>query len=358
MPEKNAIHFHVTVTLPRAHGEHPILRDVNSFRRRCLIVPFLVGLMIRTDGPLDLETDIPSFEEEFGKIPATLSLDTVSVQGSDVAIRAEVSEPHPCDKTGSKSERAATLLRLTWVPFRSFFPKSLSARSIRITTSNAPIRGFFNVTEELKLVTSNAPIIVSISRHTPIHVVDSLRNRPLHIFSQTGIYAYSPSFDAITTVDLTTSNAAIEAEMSLLSPSSPPHSHLPSSPSAFKITSTTSNGPLHNTFLTAPIDAHLSYTGFTTNNQARLVLPSAFEGTIEAGTSGSSGGGIVIDDAKPSRDPKGLGRKRRCSMIWGDFGSSVMRLKTWWGDESDKEREMGGVAKVETSNGLVQVTLL
>ncbi|KAG9017824.1 hypothetical protein FRB95_011312 [Tulasnella sp. JGI-2019a] len=201
--------------------------------------------------------------------------------------------------------------------------KSVSAQSLDVRTSNAPITGSFNVTDRLDLVSSNGHIDVDIR-------------------------ATNDDLQEPIVVKLKTSNARIKATALLLDSEA---SDIKSKGSGFHILTSTSNNHLDITIPAAPLDSHLTYTGTTSNSPSRLVLPPAFEGKILSRTSNAKS--EFHFDSSSSKDPSGQGRSRRFAnekILRGTF-----EVETWWGD--DRDHTEFGEAQIHTSNGPVSISL-
>ncbi|KAG8901229.1 hypothetical protein FRB99_005470 [Tulasnella sp. 403] len=101
-PERDVLHFEVTITLPKPSASHP--------------------------GPRGLQTKLPLFAHDIGDLGSHFVFHTIDFSSTNSAIRA----------------------------------KSLRAKSIEATTTNSPISGSFNATSFLLLATSNGYIDVDI----------------------------------------------------------------------------------------------------------------------------------------------------------------------------------------------------
>ncbi|KIY54028.1 hypothetical protein FISHEDRAFT_68397 [Fistulina hepatica ATCC 64428] len=141
------------------------------------------------------------------------------------------------------------------------FVKAITASEAHIETTNAAIRGTFNSTSSLELVTVNAPINVSV-----------------------GLRDLGDNEDPVT-VKLSTVNAKIVADVSLEAGKPADLSLLDSSASShFKIDAHTANAPVDIVVPVAPEDAEISLIAHTMFGAAHAALPDTFEGALSVKT--------------------------------------------------------------------------
>ncbi|KAG8930164.1 hypothetical protein FRC03_006468 [Tulasnella sp. 419] len=228
-----------------------------------------------------LETYLPLFKHEIGNLDGKVTFSSLNLKASNAVVVAQ----------------------------------SLQVNHLVIQTSNAPISGFFNVTDLITLSTSNGAIDADVD----------LRSEDQH----------SP-----TELNFRTSNARISTAVALHSTK---NSRLQSRGGWFNLRVSTSNGRLNVTVPTAPITSHLNIVASTTNGGSLVDLPSAFEGSFALST---SNGALNVADEDPE-DPTGQGLKRSIELDRVVRGHVSGRV--WWGDAKD-HRELGTV-RVRTTNG-------
>ncbi|KAF7304007.1 DUF4097 domain-containing protein [Mycena indigotica] len=188
--------------------------------------------------------------------------------------------------------------------------ETLKSNNATLTTALGRIEGTYNVTDSLSLTTSNAPINVDINL-----VTDGSNERPGNI-------------------KLVTTNAAIEANISLASSSE-------SSPGSFDVSAHTAHGQVELPILALPIDAELNLEATTALAKVFVGLPETYEGSIEATTS-LANVDIKIDSG--AKDPKGEDRKRVGGVERVRRG--VVNAKVGW------SREGTGRGKVQARSSL------
>jgi DUF4097 and DUF4098 domain-containing protein YvlB len=120
------------------------------------------------------------------------------------------------------------------------FAESLYADDARVTTSNGAIGGAFNTSTTLALTTSNAAVRANIG-------LANDNTLP-------------------TALSITTTNGPIDSAISLQSTSL--------KGSKFRISAQTSNGVFALALPSAPLDATVQLTGVTSNAPARVALPA------------------------------------------------------------------------------------
>jgi len=196
--------------------------------------------------------------------------------------------------------------------------QSISAALLEAKTANAPISGSFNVTDSLRLETSNAKI------EAKIHASNGDWHKP-------------------TKLTLATSNSPIDVEASLV-----PLEAADGATSGYQLKTRTSNGFLNINIPTAPAGSHLDIHGSTSNVGASVVLPPAFEGTISARTSNA---GVNLNHHHTAEDP--LGERREHHVVTEENMWGKLRGKTWWGDDA----KTLGTVEIQTSNAMVGVTV-
>jgi hypothetical protein len=178
----------------------------------------------------------------------------------------------------------------------------------------------------------------------------------------------SGSFTSSSKLDLRTSNAGIDAQVTL--------NHLEGFEGPVSAVLETSNGKVDGTFdlrtdfeaglggrfsiegrsanapvllnvNEAPADSNLDLTGVTSLGPVRAHLPPAYEGSFQAATSLSRVTVQVLD----VEDPKGDGRKRTVQKSQSGASASG---SVHWGDE---KRKTAGNVKLSTSLGPVELVL-
>jgi len=146
--------------------------------------------------------------------------------------------------------------------------KSFFAQWADIGTSNGRIEGHYNASDFLQLHTSNGKIDADID--------------------------FNQDTSKKATLSLITSNAALEARLSL-------HNSTDSGISNFDVTSRTSNGKINVAFLDAPVDSTLAFRASTSNAATEVSLHPTFEGHFTLQSS------LVTPDVREHRveDPSG-----------------------------------------------------
>ncbi|KAG8883789.1 hypothetical protein FRB98_002796 [Tulasnella sp. 332] len=124
----------------------------------------------------------------------------------------------------------------------------------------------------------------------------------------------------------------------------------PDSEGGFNIQATTRNGALKAGIYQAPAGTHITFNGETTNADAQVILPPAFEGTIRASTTNSV---ASLNDKEYVDDPAKQGRKRDLSRTLVTLKAFV--LTAWWGEAKDPKEH--GESILTTTNGLATVIL-
>ncbi|VDB86460.1 unnamed protein product [Peniophora sp. CBMAI 1063] len=153
------------------------------------------------------------------------------------------------------------------------FQSGSAVGDVSVQTANSPITGFFNVSSNLKLVTSNAPIDVDVEAyHTSHHWPSTLR--------------------------LATSNANLNATLALKNTTQI---------GIFRVFAQTYNSPVNVTLAESPINGYVRVEAKTKNAPALLGLDSAFEGRFAAHTTNADAN---IELKEGVEDPIGEGRER------------------------------------------------
>ncbi|ETW74815.1 hypothetical protein HETIRDRAFT_482614 [Heterobasidion irregulare TC 32-1] len=195
--------------------------------------------------------------------------------------------------------------------------QSIDAYRAKISTENAAIRGSFNVSTSLELATSNAPIEADVS-------------------------LYNSQSNHATSLRLATRNGPIKAALRL---------YTDSLRSSFKVDATTSNSPLTITNNVSPPDSILRLSAETSNSPAHVLLASAYEGTFSVGTSLFS---PVVDRNTRKEDPSGRGRERSVN-VRNVRGGVVEGAVSW--EPSELPRGGAGEVSLRTSNSPVTLIL-
>ncbi|CAA7260391.1 unnamed protein product [Cyclocybe aegerita] len=199
---------------------------------------------------------------------------------------------------------------------------SLAATSGTIKTSNGPIKGVFNTTRSLKLITSNSPI-------------------EAHVGLTDDKDGSSPELVA------DTSNSRLDLTISLLTESES------GTGGVYTVNGHTNNSPLRISFPTAPVESRLALTATTNNSPATVELHPTYEGTVSISTSSWFAAEFRWDG--DVEDPSGKGRHRlvdASSRRRGVFEGAIH-----WVDGSGRKRDPAtdGRVAVHSSNSPVRV---
>jgi len=188
-------------------------------------------------------------------------------------------------------------------------------------TTNSRITGSFISNRSLSLSSKNGPVQVSVQ----------LKNGPSTTKYETG-------------VDIRTTNAPVEAQISLVSPGR-------LSGGKFAVHARTQIDQINIPFLSSPYSASLTMVAETTNGKNEVSLHPAYEGKFEACTSLTSGRPEL--HYGDQYDPSGEQRKRLVDIEkWSD---GVMRGIVRWG-EGDGNFGRGS-ALLKTSNAPISLTV-
>jgi len=147
-----------------------------------------------------------------------------------------------------------------------------------------------------------------------------------------------------TTLNAHSSNAAIDADISLVSASG--------SGGFFDITTTTSNSDLNIDFPASPVDSQLELEARTSNGLANIYLNPAYEGRFSLTTSSIFGNSI--NEHKDVVDPSG--RKRRRQLKYKQIGRGTLEGTVQW-EGTRGERKPNGAVVVRTSNSPISLEL-
>ncbi|TFK33786.1 hypothetical protein BDQ12DRAFT_690570 [Crucibulum laeve] len=193
--------------------------------------------------------------------------------------------------------------------------ESISTGTAKITTANSPIEGTFNTSSSLSLVTANAYIKAKIG----------LENG---------------NGDDSTNVLMSTSNAPIDAVVSLTTPKS--------SGGKYRIHARTAIGKIDLTVPVAPIDSNIYIDATTSVSPVLVTLPATYEGGFSLETS-LKRANVLFDGKK--EDPKDEKRKRIFE-IFGDRFGRTEGVVAW----SDEGKARGDV-KIRSSLADVVLSL-
>ncbi|GJE94708.1 hypothetical protein PsYK624_108790 [Phanerochaete sordida] len=197
--------------------------------------------------------------------------------------------------------------------------QSVNAIDAEVMTSNSRIDGHYEVSESLRLSTSNQIINVTA---TMVHRDPELKPGPV--------------------LKMKTSNARIDSSVNLISA-------LPKmvfgQGGSFVVEANTSNARLALDFPSAPVDSRLSLYARTSNNNARVQLHPTYEGQFTVKTSKQA---ATLND-HPVTDPSGRNRTRRVTQYNNKWTYSH-GMVLWDG------MHMGNV-HLETSNGRAELDL-
>ncbi|KAG2358083.1 hypothetical protein BDR07DRAFT_1489853 [Suillus spraguei] len=179
--------------------------------------------------------------------------------------------------------------------------KSVTAEDGSIRSSNGAIKGHFNSASSLKLTTSNAPIQASVS----------LLNR---------------EDGSVSELKLTTSNGKIDARVDLVTNSG--HGGI------FDVATHTSNGHTSLEYTDMPVNSILRSESRSSNAPMNVKLYSTFEGSFDVATSNAA----ALLKELPVVDPSGQGRRREVTQRQERYR---LRGSAYWG----KSGEMKGMLR-------------
>ncbi|KAF8802647.1 hypothetical protein BYT27DRAFT_7172708 [Phlegmacium glaucopus] len=187
-----------------------------------------------------------------------------------------------------------------------------------IGTSNAAIRGIFNTSASLSLITSNGQIEADVGLSS--------------------INASEPK------LSLSTSNGAVTSRISLISDTGLGGS--------FKAGAVTSNGRLDVDFPAAPPYSLLTFGGTTSNARAVVSLNPAYEGSFILSTSLST---PLINQDRSVIDPSGRNRERSLNIR---KAGRVISGEVFWDDATeDSNLKPAGLVSIRSSNARVELDL-
>ncbi|KAG2055530.1 hypothetical protein BDR06DRAFT_1045063 [Suillus hirtellus] len=195
------------------------------------------------------------------------------------------------------------------------YAKSVTAEDGSIHSSNGAIRGHFNSASSLKLITSNAPIDASVS----------LLNREDGTVSE---------------LKMSTSNGKIDANVDLVTDSG--HGGI------FNVETRTSNGRVALEYTDMPVNSILKSETHSSNAAMSVKLYSTFEGSFDLQTSNAA---ATLKEL-PVEDPSGQGRRREVTQRRERYR---LRGSAHWGNSENKAS--GGYVTVRTSNGRAELVI-
>jgi len=210
------------------------------------------------------------------------------------------------------------------------------ANSVEIQTTNAGIRGSFNTSDDLTLITTNLPISVRVgaanggfqkSTNVLIHTTNAF------------VLRFNPLFDL-----LSNPLSHIEADISLKSKSSS------GTGGSFGVHAHTTNGFIKIVYDDSPVDSVLNSDVQSTNAPVHVALHRAYEGAFSLRTSNSP---ASLDRLRHVEDPSGRGRKRVLSNR-STNGHAVYGEVEW--SPSSRDGRAGSV-DVSTTNAFAQLSL-
>ncbi|KAF5354947.1 hypothetical protein D9756_005640 [Leucocoprinus leucothites] len=198
--------------------------------------------------------------------------------------------------------------------------KSVSTDRATIRTSNAPIEGHFNSSDDFVIATSNARVDVTVD----LNQVMSDQAK----------------------MSINTSNGPLKADINL---NDMRYAGVSDSKPDFLVNTHTSNSRLDVTFRDAPVDSILTHRGSTSNSPADVRLHPTFEGHFSLNSHSGLFNPIVHEHQVD--DPAGRGRRRNVSYrnVRGYVDGDVK-----WGGSNEKKR---GNVDVSTSNARVTLDL-
>ncbi|KAJ3508822.1 hypothetical protein NLJ89_g5547 [Agrocybe chaxingu] len=245
----------------------------------------------RDDGRLSISnfvTTVPYFSHTIGDLFSKVLFDKISLHGSNMPIEVA----------------------------------SLAATVGAFQTSNGPIKGIFNTTRSLKLITSNSPIDAHVG------LIDDKDGS-------------SPELVA------DTSNARLDLAISLLTESES------GTGGEYTVDGHTNNSPVRISFPTAPVNSTLVLTGTTSNSPATVELHPTYEGTVSLSTSSWFAAELRWDG--DVEDPSGDGRRRLVDE--SNRRRGVFEGAIHWVDGSGRKRDPAtdGKVTVHSSNSPVRV---
>jgi hypothetical protein len=242
---------------------------------------------IRTLGTLD--THLPSFHHALFDLEGRIVFESLSLFGTESGIQADF----------------------------------VSAHTATLQTTSKPITGKFNVTEELVLKTTNAPIKVQ---------VELFNERRFHKASR---------------ITMQSTNSPIEARVSMYSIDD----HRPEQYGGiFDVAAVTTNGVIKLDVPQLPFNPHLQLQSRTTNGAVGVTVHPTYEGRLMLRTTNYIPHIEVDYDVK---DPSGRGLQREYHIdrvVRGAVDASL-----WWGEEKD-HREFGHI-NLDTTNSPIALHL-
>ncbi|KAG9017743.1 hypothetical protein FRB93_004554 [Tulasnella sp. JGI-2019a] len=307
---------------------------------------------------------VNDFERLSFNVTVTLPASTLRKLSLTALMTDMLNFSHDLDDLADQVRFESVNLKSSNMPMRI---KSIMAQDFEAKTTNAPITGNFNATHRLALTTTNAPIYAQIGAtnedwHKPTDVI----LKTSHAIISTNIWLNPTNKRAKEPAGVTTRTSRWNLKEVLrnrgwdwniylcrftwmrcnVNHRVTPHD----SEGGFNIQTTSRNGALKAAVLSAPVGAHINFKGVTSNSDAQLTLPPAFEGTIKASTSNFP---VKLDESPHADDPAKLGRKR--ALRWTAVGTRAITLMTWWGEEKDPREH--GEASLTTSNGPATIIL-
>ncbi|KAH9965384.1 hypothetical protein BC827DRAFT_1126128 [Russula dissimulans] len=193
------------------------------------------------------------------------------------------------------------------------------ANSVEVHTTNGGIRGAFNTSDDLTLVTTNMPISVRVG------AANGGSKKP-------------------TDVLMRTTNAHIEADISLKSKSSS------GTGGSFGVHAHATNGFIKIVYEDSPVGSVLNSDIRSTNAPVHVALHRAYEGTFSLRTTNSP---ASLDQLRHVEDPSGRGRERVLSSR--STNGHVVYGQVEWSPSSRDSR--AGSVDVSTTNGFAQLSL-
>jgi len=193
------------------------------------------------------------------------------------------------------------------------------ANSVEVHTTNSGIRGAFNTSDDLTLITTNVPISVRVG------AANGGSKKPSDVL-------------------IRTTNAHIEAHISLKSKSSS------GTGGSFGVHAHTTNGFIKIVYEDSPVGSVLNSDVRSTNAPVHVALHRAYEGTFSLRTTNSP---ASLDQLNHVEDPSGRGRERVLSSR--STNGHVVYGEVEWSPSSRDSR--AGSVDVSTTNGFAQLSL-
>ncbi|KAI9511484.1 hypothetical protein F5148DRAFT_1373789 [Russula earlei] len=210
------------------------------------------------------------------------------------------------------------------------------ANALTIRAMNGAIKGNFNTTDSLTIVTTNGPVSVRVGAE------NGGSEKSTNVLIQTSnalVLSLKSLFDL-----LSNPLRLIEADISLTSKSSS------GTGGTFNIRTHTSNGPINIVYDDSPVDSILNFDAQSTNAPVGVTLHQAYEGAFSLETTNSK---AVLDRSRHVEDPSGQGRGRMVTT--NSVKTQFVNGKIAW-FPSSRDRRAGSV-DIGTTNAFVKLSI-